>query len=90
MKNTNGINGIRPKINKISFIHKEKMNIFLEDGRVVIVPLKYFPEIQNLSLAQRKKWYISDDEMFSFDDCNEIFHIEQVLGKEQNYKYKFV
>jgi hypothetical protein len=84
-----GFRKINPVIKKISFPLKGKMNIELEDGRIVSVPIAYFPSIKKLTNEQRKKWYILDGEMFSFDDCNEIFHIEQVLGKENIYKYTF-
>jgi len=83
-----GIIGINPKIKKISFELRGKMNIILDDGRIIIVPLFYFPSIQRLSANQRKKWCVIDDSLFSFNDCNEIFHIEQVLGKEKDYKFR--
>jgi len=83
------ISKISPSIKKISFPAKGKMNLHLVDKREIIIPLKYFPEIKKLSLKQRNKWYVLDEQMFSFDDCDEVFHIEQVLGKENNYRYKF-
>ena len=85
----NGILKIRPVIKKISFPEKGKMKFALSDKREITIPVKYFPKIKNLSLKQRNKWYILDDQMFSFDDCDEVFHIEQVLGKENNYTYRF-
>ena len=85
-----GLIKIKPSIKKISFQIKGKMTIELNDGRIVSVPIHYFPSIKKLNTEQRKKWYILDGEMFSFDDCNEIFHIEQVLGKENIYKYTFM
>lgn len=84
-----GLIKIKPVIKKISFHPKGKINIELEDGRIVIAPLRYFPRIQRLNDMQRQRWYILDGEMFSFDDCNEVFHIEQILGKENIYKYSF-
>ncbi|HEY3250382.1 MAG TPA: DUF2442 domain-containing protein [Ignavibacteria bacterium] len=65
------------------------MQVSLADGRIIEVPLIYFPSIRKLTTEQRKKWYVLDGEMFSFEDCREIFHIEQVLGKENSYKYIF-
>jgi hypothetical protein len=56
----------------------------------VSVPLQYFPSIKKLNTDQRKKWYILDREMFSFDDSSEVYHIEQILGKENIYKYSFI
>ena len=85
----NGIFKITPVIKKISFPEKGKMKFILSDKREIIIPVKYFPKIKNLTLQQRKKWYVLDEQMFSFDDCDEVFHIEQVLGKENNYRYNF-
>jgi hypothetical protein len=84
-----GFKKTNPFIKKIAFPVKGKMNITLADGRDISVPLHYFPSIKKLSQLQREKWYILDGEMFSFEDCNEVFHIEQVLGKENRYKYTF-
>jgi hypothetical protein len=85
-----GFKKIQPVIKNISFPIKGKMSVALKDGRIIIVPLSKFPSIKDLNMAQRKKWYIIDGEGFSFDDCDELFHIEQVLGNYESYKYAFV
>ena len=81
--------GIRPVIDKIKFEYKGKMSIYLEDGRIVIVPLSLFPSIRKLNETQRKKYHIADGQIILFKDCNEVFHIEQFLGSEQKYRYSF-
>jgi len=65
------------------------MQVSLADGRIIEVPLTFFPSIRKLTIEQRKKWYVLDGELFSFDECREVFHIEQILGKENNYRYTF-
>ncbi|MEO8149349.1 MAG: hypothetical protein ABI723_17015 [Bacteroidia bacterium] len=82
-----GIIGITPTIKKISFLSSGKMQIILNDGREVATPLSFFPSIKKLDVTSRKKWYVMNGNLFSFDGCNEIFHIEQVLGKESDYAY---
>lgn len=84
-----GFKKTKPFIKKISFPMKGKMNITFADGREITIPLHYFPSIKKLTQTQREKWYVLDGEMFSFEDCYEIFHVEQVLGKENSYKYSF-
>ena len=37
-------------IEKLNFDIVGKMSLKLKDGRVIIVPLKYFPDIQKLSV----------------------------------------
>ena len=41
-------------IEKINFDVVGKISLKLEDGRVIIVPLKYFPDLQRLSVEKRK------------------------------------
>ncbi|MCX6154522.1 MAG: hypothetical protein NT007_10210 [Candidatus Kapabacteria bacterium] len=80
---------IKPAIKKLDFSSKGKMAVYLNDGRIIYIPIKFFPSIKNLDLKKRTKWYVLNGDMFSFDDCKEVFHIEQVLGKEKDYAYKF-
>lgn len=82
-----GIFKTMPKIKKVGFSIRGKIEIYLEDGRIVFVPLKYFPSIKSLNSKQRSKWYILGGDGFSFEDCDEVFHIEQVLGSEQIYSH---
>lgn len=84
-----GIENIEPVIKKINFNQKGKITFVLQDGRIILMPISYFPSIKKLNEKQRKHWYVTDGEMFSFDDCNEVFHLEQILGKDLNYKYHF-
>ncbi len=84
-----GFINVKPVIIKIEFQHKGKMEIYLKDGRIIISPLSRFPSIKKLSRDQRKKWSTLGRVGFSFDDCPEVFHIEQVLGSEKDYEYHF-
>jgi len=86
----NGFKKVKPVIKKISFPIKGYMTFDLQDGRVINVPLSYFPSIRRLTPDQRKKWYVLDGEMFSFEDTDEVFHVEQILGVENRYKYTFI
>jgi len=88
-KNTQieGFWDIKPKIKKISFQIRGKINVFLEDGRNIIIPVSKFPSIKKLTSAQRTKWYLFGNG-FSFDDCDEVYHIEQILGNFQVYKHE--
>ncbi len=82
-----GLIGIKPEIKHIAFTQRSKMDVYLADGRIVIVPLSWFPSIKKLTTAQREQWYVMPNGLFSFDDCPEVFHVEQVLGKEEEYRY---
>jgi len=79
----------KPNIKKITFEQRGKMFIYLFDGRTVIVPVSAFPSIKKLKEADRKHYSIIDNSLFTFDKSNEVFHLEQVLGKENKYAYTF-
>lgn len=55
------------------------MAAFLTDGREVIVPVKMFPEIKNLSKKQREDYMIMDDQYFSFEAISKIFSVTDIL-----------
>ena len=84
-----GLIGIDPMISKIDFPEKGSIRIYLKDGRILMTPLKYFPSIRRLNERERKQYHIADGQILFFDKCDEVFHIEQFLGKEQQYRYHF-
>ncbi len=67
-------------IKKLDFnVKRGAMAVFLTDGREVIVPVKMFPEIKNLSKKQREDYMIMDDQYFSFDSISKIFSVKDFL-----------
>jgi len=76
-----------PTIKLISFRIKGKVQITLTDGRIIIVPVSAFPSIKKLNMRQRQKWYLFGNG-FSFDDCDEVYHIEQILGNFDNFRHE--
>ncbi|MFN0047710.1 MAG: DUF2442 domain-containing protein, partial [Cytophagales bacterium] len=79
---------IQPYITAIKFLRKDRMSVHLRDGREIVFPIEVFPEIAELSPLQRKHWQILGGEGFTFDDCPEVFHIEQILGTYEVYSHK--
>ena len=75
-----------PHIKKISFAGS-KIQIELQDGRTVVASINQFPSIKKLKTEQRKKWFLFGNG-FSFEDCNEVYHIEQILGNYNNYRHE--
>lgn len=84
-----GISNTSPVIDKIDFREKGNIRLYLKDGRIIVTPLKYFPSIKVLNSKDRKAYHIVDGQILLFDRYNEVFHIEQFLGKEQQYRYHF-
>ena len=56
-----------------------KMAAFLTDGREIIVPLSFFPDIKQLSVKERKKWIILDDQFFSFERLSKVYSIKDLM-----------
>lgn len=76
-----------PIIKCVSFDMKGKIKVVLQDGRIIIVPISKFPNIKKLSMSERKKWFLFGNG-FTFENCDEVFHIEQFLGNFNNYKHE--
>ena len=78
---------IAPEIRSIDFPTVDQLQVELEDGRVVIMPLERFPSIRQLTSEQRQHWYKYGNG-FSFDDSDEVIHIEQILGNFDLYRHE--
>lgn len=68
-------------IKKLDFsTHRGKLAALLTDGREVIVPLSFFPDIKNLPLSKRKDWMILDDQFFTFTHLSKVYSITDLMG----------
>jgi hypothetical protein len=73
-------------IEKLSFDVAGKISLKLDDGRVIIVPLKYFPELKKMPVEKRKKYTIVDDRTILFFHSNAIYHLEDFMGLESKWR----
>ena len=73
-------------IEKLNFDIAGKITLKLKDGRVIIVPLKYFPDLKKLSLAKRKKYTIVDDRTVLFSYSDSVYHLEDFMGIENKWR----
>jgi hypothetical protein len=72
---------MRPAIiTSLALDNPEIITIYLDDERSLSVPVRYFAEIENLTLEERRRWILLDEQVFSFEDCDEMFHLQQMLG----------
>jgi len=78
---------IKPKIKKLDFPTQGKMQVYLEDGRSLLIPLSAFPSIKKIPVNQRKKWYLIGGGV-TWDTCSEIVHVEQFLGNYTLYSHE--
>ena len=73
-------------VKEISFNEIGKIGILLEDGRLFIIPIKYFPELKKLSVQKRKKYTIVDDRTILFSNLNSVYHLEDFIGLENKWR----
>ncbi len=67
-------------IKKLDFTeHRGKMNVYLTDGREIIVPLTLYPDIRKLTLKQRSNWIILDEQFFTFESLSKVFSITDIM-----------
>ena len=78
---------IKPQIKNIEFPVRGKMQVDFEDGRCLITPVSAFPSIKKIPVKQRKKWYLTGGGV-TWDECNEVIHIEQLLGNYRKYAHE--
>ena len=76
------------KHKKILFNIRGKITLKLDDGRVIITPLKYFPEIRKMPVDKRKKCSIVDDTTILFYHSNSIYHLEDFMGLGENWRIR--
>lgn len=71
---------IKTGIKKLDFVsHRGKMMVYLTDGRQILVPLSFFPDIKLLSVKDRADWIILDEQFFTFARLSKVFSIEEVM-----------
>lgn len=78
---------IAPTIRSVDFPTTDQLQVELEDGRIITMPVERFPSIEQLTSEQRQHWYKYGNG-FSFDDSNEVIHIEQILGNFALYRHE--
>lgn len=68
-------------IKRLDFTEKRgKMAVYLTDGREVIVPVSMFKDISAMPLKERKKWFILDDQYFTFENMGRVYSITDILS----------
>lgn len=76
-----------PAIEKLSFPVRGKFQVTLKDGRQITMPISAFPSIKKVPVRNRNKWYLMGGG-FTWDECPEVIHIEQILGNYAHYAHE--
>lgn len=77
---TIGFKDEQPVIDRISFRKEGFLSLFLEDGRILSVPLNRFPGIARLNGHQRKQYHIADGTVLMFVDDDNVYPIQEFIG----------
>lgn len=77
---TEGFKTEQPIIDRISFRKQGYLSLFLEDGRILYVPLSRFPSIARLNGHQRKQYHIADGTVLMFADDDNVYPIQEFIG----------
>ena len=73
---------IKVGIKSLDFLHfRGKLAAKLTDGRMIVVPVKFFPDIRKLSLSERNDWMILDDPFSALDRSTE----DAIFARLQDY-----
>lgn len=75
-------------IETLLFDRPKKIGLQLQDGRELYVPIHFFPELQQLSLNQLKKFSILNERTILFEHADCIYHIEDFFGLEEQWRMR--
>ena len=78
---------VQPAIKNVTVPARGKFEVSLEDGRQIIMPISAFPSIKKVPTRNRKNWYLMGGG-FTWDECPEVIHVEQILGNYANYAHE--
>lgn len=59
--------------------YRGKMMASLTDGRVIIIPVSFFPDIKQMPVKEREKWMVLDDQYFTFENMTKVYSILDLL-----------
>ncbi len=51
----------------------------LTDGREITIPVSMFPDIKEMSVKERNKWMILDDQYFTFENNSRVYSLLDLL-----------
>ncbi|MBP7584964.1 MAG: DUF2442 domain-containing protein [Spirochaetes bacterium] len=61
-------------------IDNEMLTVFLQDGRIISVPIAYFPRLMNATPQQRKNWrLVGKGQGVCWEDVDEDLSVEGLL-----------
>ena len=67
-------------IKKLDFnVKRGAMAAYLTDGREVLIPVSFFPDIQHMPVKEREKWMVLDDQYFTFENMTRVYSVLDLM-----------
>ena len=74
------IKGVTLGIKDLNFRARRGMMLArLTDGREVLIPLSFFPDIKQMPVKEREKWMVLDDQYFTFENMTRVYSVLDLL-----------
>ncbi len=74
---------VQPRVNEVKFIG-DKLSVALEDGRVVLVPLAWYPRLVHATEAERNDWRVFEDtdgrDIIFWEQLDELIPVVALLA----------
>lgn len=72
---------IKVGIKDLNFTARRGMMIArLTDGREIVVPVSFFPDIKNLPVKERNHWMILDEQYFTFEHLTRVYSVLDLVN----------
>lgn len=52
---------IQPRVSDIGFTDDDMFSVHLVDGRIVLIPLEWYPRLMNATTEERQDWRVFED-----------------------------
>jgi hypothetical protein len=66
---------VQPRVKKVEFV-KGMMSVTIADGRVVSIPLAWYPRLQHANADERENWRVFEDsngrDIIFWEDIDEL------------------
>jgi hypothetical protein len=74
---------VQPRVNKVEFVD-DKLSIAIEDGRIVLVPLSWYPRLLHATQEERKEWRVFEDsegrDLIFWEQLDELIPVLALLA----------
>jgi len=82
---------IQPRVSKVDFTD-DKLAVFIDDGRVVLVPLAWYPRLLHAMTPERNEWRVFEDtdgrDVIFWEQLDELIPVVAMLSGTRSRESK--